>query len=137
MRRGASENDTFKISACYLSGCVWRRWRTGCLTEKLMIMYSSSITCHERRLTTSLFFIGFGQSPAERETDRNKQKKTYKSGYIVEDFFHNFSFPLSQPETQQVHPCYDGKYAGGTKGHSFFIAGGFSSLERFRQKTLE
>lgn len=44
---------------------MWRRWHTGCLTEKLMIMYSSSFTCHERTVTTSLFFIGFGQSPVE------------------------------------------------------------------------
>lgn len=32
-----------------------------------MIMYSSSLTCQERRVTTSLFFNGFGQFPVEEE----------------------------------------------------------------------
>lgn len=51
-----------------------RWWRTGCLTEKLTIMYSSPVTFHDRRVTTSLFFIGFGQIPAEKNKRRRKKK---------------------------------------------------------------
>jgi len=31
-----------------------------------MITYSFSDACHERRVTTSLFFNGFGQSPVNK-----------------------------------------------------------------------
>lgn len=65
--QGVEEMTHLKTVVAFVFGSVWRSWRTGCLTEKLTMMYSSFMTCHERSVTTSLFFIGFGQSPAERK----------------------------------------------------------------------
>lgn len=82
-------NDAFKDSRCYVPGSVWRSWHTGCLTEKLTIVYSSFITCHERSVTTSLFFIGFGQSPAEKK-DKDLVIWVYRLHSLVQCNCHNF-----------------------------------------------
>lgn len=85
------------VSVCWN---VLRRRRTGCFTEKLTIMYSSSVTCHDRRVTTSLFRIGLGQIPVKR--DKYREYATIMSR-------HKQVLPPSQPKTEQWHTCYVNK----------------------------
>ena len=108
-----------------ITGSVWRCCRrTGCLTEKLTITYSSSFTCHDRRLTTSLLVIGFGQCPAERKKQQNIK-------IFVNVFVHYF--PVSQPETQSIL-VMTVNTPGGTRGRSLFTRRG---LQQFTEELAE
>lgn len=77
-----------------------RGFRTGCFTEKLTMMNSSSVTFHDRRVTTSLFRIRLGQIPVNEAKTENKTQFCR----ATDKFPHRHNLKLNDS-----HSCYGNK----------------------------
>lgn len=77
-----------------------REFRTGCFTEKLTMTNSSSVTCHDRRVTTSLFRIRLGQIPVNEAKTENKTQFCRATN----KFPHRHNLKLNDS-----HSCYGNK----------------------------